>query len=447
MKDCEMKKRTITLTSFIFVFLISWNGGIFGSEIEEIHGVSGSDHVSEIVLDSNSTLEDYLRYAALNNEGLKSAFENWRAALEEVEQSGVLPDPRFNYGYFINNVETRVGAQNQRFGLSQTFPWLGKLKLREEASVAMANMAQKKYDSARVALFDEVKQSYFDYYYLGRSIDITAENVLLLKHFVEVARAKYESGTAIYADLLKAQVEYDKMQDRLDTLREQIPALVAQLNAALSRNPEANLPLPGKIQSRIGQNEISGIAGLLKESNPDLLAIDYLLEKEHAGYELAKKNYWPDVTVGLDFVETNDSLMPTVEDSGKDAVMLGFSINLPVWRNKLRAGVSEARNRKNSIIRSRKDLENKLQAKLELAVFKFKDAERKILLYRDNLIGQAEQNLQVTQSAFEAGKVDFLSLIDANRVLLEFQLNFERAVADREKAISTVERIVGKQLN
>ena len=126
--------------------------------------------------------------------------------------------------------------------------------------------------------------------------------------------------------------------------------------------------------------------------------------------------------------------------------MVGFSANLPIWRKKLKAGVAEAESRRLAAARSRIDLENQLGAKLELTLFKFQDAERKMKLYRDSLIGKAEQTLTVTRSAFEAGKVDFLSLIDAERTLLEFKLNYEQAVTDREKAVSSIERIVGKSL-
>ncbi len=76
-------------------------------------------------------------------------------------------------------------------------------------------------------------------------------------------------------------------------------------------------------------------------------------------------------------------------------------------------------------------------------MFKYQDAERKIALYRDALIPKADENVKVIQRSFEAGKSDFLSLIDAERILLEFQLTYERAIANREQGLSTVEKLVG----
>ena len=132
-------------------------------------------------LNEASGLNDYLAYAALNNPQLEAAFNRWKAALEMVSQARTLPDPRFNYGYFIQEVETRVGPQEQRVGLSQMFPWFGKLKLRGEAALEGANAAQQQYEAAKLKLFDEVKQAYYELYYVGRAICVTAENVELLK--------------------------------------------------------------------------------------------------------------------------------------------------------------------------------------------------------------------------------------------------------------------------
>ena len=171
--------------------------------------------------------------------------------------------------------------------------------------------------------------------------------------------------------------------------------------------------------------------------------LDFLAEKEKANIALAKKEFYPDVTLGVDYVDTGPARMAGVADSGKDPVMAGFSINIPLWWGKYRAGVREAESRYAATQLERQDRANVLTTDLELALFKYQDAERKIALYRDALIPKADENVKVIQRSFESGKSDFLSLIDAERMLLEFQLTYERAVADREQGLSTVEKLVG----
>lgn len=394
-------------------------------------------------LKEDAQLNDYLAYAALNNPQLEAAFNRWKAALEMVSQARTLPDPRFNYGYFIQEVETRVGPQEQRVGLSQMFPWFGKLKLRGEAALEGANAAQQRYEAAKLKLFDEVKQAYYELYYLGRAIGIAEENVELLKYFEELARSKYEAGTALHADVIKAQVELDRLRDRLRTLLDVKQPTLARLNAALNRPSDAPLPWPTNFPPAQISTNTPALVEQLRAANPELKSLDFLAEKEKANIALAKKEFYPDVTLGVDYVDTGNALNPATPDSGKDPVMAGFSVNIPLWWGKYRAGVREAESRYTATLQERQDRANLLTTDLKLALFKYQDAERKIALYRDALIPKADENVKVIQRSFEAGKSDFLSLIDAERILLEFQLTYERAVANREQGLSTVEKLVG----
>ena len=112
------------------------------------------------------SLEGYLEYAALQNAGLRSKFSQWKAALERIPQVHSLPDPKFNYGYYMSEVETRVGPQNHRVGISQTFPWFGKLGLRNDKASEEAEIAKERFDAEKVRLFYQVKAAYYEYYYL-----------------------------------------------------------------------------------------------------------------------------------------------------------------------------------------------------------------------------------------------------------------------------------------
>jgi len=396
-------------------------------------------------LNDSSGLKDYLAYAALKNPQLEGAFNRWKAALEMVSQARTLPDPRFNYGYFIQEVETRVGPQEQRVGLSQMFPWFGKLRLRGEAALEGANAMQQQYEAAKLRLFDEVKQAYYELYYVGRAVGVATENVDLLKQLEEIARSKYESGAAEHGDVIKAQVELDKLRDRLRTLQDFKHPLVARLNAALNRPAESALPFPTNHSPGVLPSGTAQLLEQLKSSNPELKSLDFLAEKDKAAIALARKEFYPDVTLGVDYIQTGEARMTGVSDSGKDPVMVGFSVNIPLWWGKYRAGVREAQRRYAATQQDRQDRANRLSIDLRLALFKYQDAERKIALYRDALIPKADQNLKVIQRSFETGKSDFLSLIDAERILLEFQLTYERAVADREQGLATVEKLVGDE--
>ncbi|MBN1346929.1 MAG: TolC family protein [Phycisphaerae bacterium] len=436
------------------------------------------------VLDEKATLADYLTYAALNNPGLEAAFNRWKAKLERIPQVRALPDPRFTYGYFIREVETRVGPQRQRVGLSQVFPWFGKLSLRGDVAAEAAEAEHQRYEAAKLQLFYEVRYAYCEYYYLSRAVEVVGENKALVAYLESVARTKYKTSAAQHADVIRAQVELGKLEDQLRSLQEFRQPIVARLNAALNRASDAALPWPKSLPDDQVELSDARLVEWLEQASPELKALDYEIAKERQSIELAKKAYFPDLTVGVDYTEVGDAVRPDAPgwrspaaqrsaarlaqgmgdaldvstigqsfipgdrpgDSGQDAWMLWFSVNLPIWVDKYSAGEREARAKYRAAVQAKAERENTLVAKVKMSLYYFRDAERKIDLYRDTLVPKASESLKTTEVGFRAGTSTFLDLIDAERALLEFQLSYERAQVNRAQRLAELEMLVGKEV-
>ncbi len=393
-------------------------------------------------LPARPTLRDCVTYALLYNPGLRAAFGNWRAAMERVPQVTSLPDPKFSYSYYIREVETRVGPQQQKFGLSQTFPWFGKLRLRGDMAAKAADAAWDQFQSRKLALIFRVKSTWYDCFYLKRSIEVTRDNFELLKMFENVARERYRGGKSLTA-VMQAQVELGKLEDRLRSLEELRPALTARLNAALGRAADAPIPWPEDIPEPAAAWSFAEFRSAIEKSNPELRRLLALAEREGIAADLAAKDRFPDVTFGITTIDTGDALNPSTGGSGRDPIMATVTINLPIWRAKYRAERREALVRSRSLRETRKDRLHVLAADARLAFYRLEDAARKIGLYRDTLIPKAKQSLGVAQQAFQAGKADFLVLIDAERALLEFELAYEQARVERAKRFAELEKLAG----
>ncbi|MEJ5365400.1 MAG: TolC family protein [Desulfosoma sp.] len=405
-------------------------------------GLSGQERP----LPDNPTLQDYLTYAALNNPGLRAAFEAWKAALWKIPQVRSLPDPRFTYAYFVERVETRVGPQRQRFALAQTFPWLSKLELQGDAAAREAEAKRALYEAAKWKLFERVKKAYFEYAYLRQAVAVTEENIRLLKHLERVVQTQYAASLSPYGALVRLQTELGRLEDRLKTLQDLRNPLSEELNAALNRPRDAALPWPQPIRSEPVPWSDEELRGRLLDDNPELKALSRLVDKEKAGEALARKNYYPDLTVSLEAVDTGQAMNRATPDSGKDPVAVGFSINLPIWWTKYDAGVREAQSRRDAALENLKEKRNELTAQLSMALYKLRDAERRIDLYKNGLIPKGRQSLHVSLENFEAGLGTYSDLMDAQRMLLEFELNYERAEADKAQRLAEVERLVGRSL-
>jgi len=398
-------------------------------------------------IDSTTTLDDYLVIAAKRNPGLRAAFNNWIADLKKSDYAGALPDPVFNYGYFIENVETRVGPQEQRFGLKQSFPWFGTLGAKKDMAFAMSQASYHKFRAAKLKLFYQVKAAYYAYYYLGQDLQITRDNLELLKFWEKVAQSKYKVGLKRHPDVIKAQVELGKLEDHLQTLQEQRAPYEANLRALLSLPEDVSLPVPSDISIEEALLLKDSVMSIIKANNPDLEAMRKVLESAKAGERLAGKKALPSFTIGVDYIQTGPSLNPDLAESGKDPWMVGAGISLPIWFGKNNARSSEAKARRNAAEYTLHDTRNRLVSMTEQMLFEYSDALRKTQLYRDGLVPKAEQSLNANYAAYEAGETDFLNVLDAQRQLLNFQLTVARERARLASKRAQLEMLSGIELN
>lgn len=437
-------KRVVYLIGAVVPVLFA--GNCFGERSykdAEVQFVREADKGSA---DANApvTLEDYLRHAALNNAGLKAAFEEWKAAVEQVPQAKALPDPRFTYGYYIREIETRVGPQQNRLGIMQVFPWFGEIEARADTAAAAAKAARQHYEAKKLKLFFEVKEAFHEYAYLASAVEIAEENLELVKHFEEVARTKYIAATAGHPDVIRAQMELAKLEDQVRTLEEFRNPIVARLNAVLNR-PGIELPWPQPEEFQPVRLTREKVIAMLKTYNPELQGLDFEVESSRTRLEVAKKKFYPDIGVGVDWIDTGDR--SGVRDGGTDAVILMFTMNLPIWRKSYKAAELQAEANVRKARQQRVETQNTIIARTERALYDFEDSGRKVELYENVLVPKAKELLGVSETAYKGGTVDFLSLIDAQRMLLGYKLNYERAVTDNLQRLAELEMLAGAELS
>ncbi len=404
--------------------------------------------VSQQPKDANNLteLDDYLTFAALNNAGLEAAFEQWKSALEQVPQSGSLPDPKFTYGYFIKEVETRTGPQRQRFSLMQTFPWFGKIEARTDAASAAAKAAHKRYEAAKLELFFKVKDLFYEYAYLGKAVELTKQNLDLLKHFEEVARTRYKTAAGSHPDIIRVQIELATLEDKLKSLEEMRTPIIAGLNSVLNRRNDSLLPWPARRQFVPVTLEHKVLVNKIIAGNPQLQALDFEVAAAKAKIELAKKKSYPDINIGVDWIQTDEAFSAGARDSGKDPVIAMLSINLPFWTDSYKATQLQAKAQMRSYAARKIQSRNDLLAQLEKVLYESEDSARKVELYEGALIPKAREMLESSEVAYKAGTIDFLSLIDAQRTLLEFELSYERYVTTNQQKLAELEMLIGEEL-
>ena len=385
------------------------------------------------------------------NPELQSAKLRWDASTERVVQERALDDPVMGLTYFGEQVQTRVGEKQAGVSASQKIPFIGKLRLQGEVARNEAKVFGERYRTHEREVIAKAKSAFYELFWVHKLTNINEENRGLLKRFVKIAEVKYSTGRATQQDVLKAQVELSRIVNELITLEQLKGTSIARINTLLNRHPDVPLGTPEEIDITELTVSLKELYGKAKEISPELNILKYKIERDKAAYKLAKKQYFPDFTFGFNYTFIDDlpsSVMSSPIGESRDSYTGTLSMNIPIFQKRKRdAGVREANARLKSSEKAYKNMENMTLFGVKDYHFKVQTAERLVNLYRDSIIPQAEQSLKAAEIGYQAGKVDFLNLIDSQRVLLDFNLAFYRAVADFGINIAELERVVGIELS
>jgi outer membrane protein TolC len=312
-----------------------------------------------------------------------------------------------------------IGSNSVEFGyrveVSQKYPFPGKRDLRGQNALAEASAADNDLADMRLQLVESAKDGFYEYFLVQRALAVNEESLRLLKEFRRVAQERYETvKTAAEQDVFQADVEIGKQQQRGLILERMRKVAIARLNTLMHLPPEAPLPPPPeKAPALEGLPAAASFRSQALAQRPDLRALEDRLRAEQAALELAQKEFYPDfeATAAYDTIMGNG---PTRDLAGQ----VGVRINLPVRKARRYGAVAEAEAR---VAQRRAELDkltDQLNFQVHDAYERVFESEKTVQLYEKTILPAARKNIEAARSAYETGKIPFLSLVEAERSLV-----------------------------
>ncbi len=385
-------------------------------------------------------LDSYLRELAERNNAYQAANFRLIAAQKEAEAAGTLPDPMLTLGLSGTDV-AQDGPQLQQLNLMQELPLAGKLSLERKQAGAMATMARHERDMVAVEMVARFKTQFADYFFAGQAAVTTQEHLTLLRDLEQVVTTSYKNGKAHYSDLIGIQVEIDTLANQLQTQQAALEPQSAALAILLGRPTNQALPLPDKLPLGTPPPPLDdeALSRLLIDRNPGLAAINERKVADRFELQRIAKRHIPNLQVGLEWMN------PLRANSlgGSDDLMIMVGANLPLYRKRYQAQTVAATARLEAVGQASEHQLAELRLAYRQASFERDDAERKLALYRDQVLPKAEESLKVISSAFQNGERSYLDLVEAERALLAFRLSLFEAMANGFKAQSMLEMLLG----
>ena len=390
-----------------------------------------------------TSLQDLLTEAEQNNPQIQAARQGWQAAKQVPSQVSTLPDPQFNLQQVnVGSPRPFAGYTNSDFayvglGVTQDFPYPGKLRLKGEIAKRDADVVQQQYESVRRSILAGVKSAYFQLAYLSKTLGILESDGELLRQVEKAAEARYRSGMGNQQDLLQAQLEQTKLLREITMHHLEVAKLQAQIKQLLNRAQSSLDIEPADLFETPLEYSFEQLLSATKTQNPKISGAGKMVERQNLQVDLARKDFYPDFNLQYMWQRTDPTKF-------RAYYMLSFGIRVPIYRGRRqRPELAQAEAELN---RSRSDYEaQSQQVAFELRteyVTAQKTAEL-LKIYREGLLPQARAEFQAAVAAYQNNRQDFQALLASFLDVLRLDEEYWQRTTEHETALARLEELTG----
>lgn len=392
-------------------------------------------------------LPDLLAEALQNNPEIQAAHQEREAARQRIAPAEALDDPMLEAGVInaplASSPFNREDMTMKMIGLSQRLPFPGKRGLRKEIASKDAEAIEQGYHETVNRVVHDLKAAYFDLGLTLGMIKLVEKNKQTLEHFLRMAEARYQVGESSQADVLKAQTQVSRMLDRLLGLEREQPVFEAELIRALGRSTRGEIPAPLLLQIHETPLRLETLQQEAWTQRPQLLALQSLIARNEKSADLARKAYYPDFDVRVSYGQRDNTLGSMRRD---DMVSMTVAVNLPVWRsNKIEPRIMESQAMRDQAISLYQAQRNDIAAKLRQQIAMVEQSLKSVKLYQTAILPQAKLTVESALAAYQVNRVDFLTLLDNQMTVFDYETNLITAIANYNKALAEIDFLIGKK--
>lgn len=407
---------------------------------------AGASEPDIVTAQRATPIGELIAEAIANNPEIRAARNEREAAQQRIRPAGALDDPMLEAGVINAPVPSWSFRDEdmtmKMLGLSQKFFFPGKRGLRRDVAAKDAEAVAFAYQETVNRVVRDVKVAYHDLALVIESIRLTQKNKLVLEQFLKIANSRYAVGQGNQADVLKAQTQLSKMVDELIRFDRERPAMEAELNRAVGRRSDAGAPLPEAVRLEETVLQLQALHATALKERPQLLALQSLIDRGARTVALARKEYYPDFDLKFSYGQRDEMPDGTPRD---DMVSLSAAVNLPVWRaSKLAPRVAEAIAMRDQATDMYRAQQNEVSSKLRLQVAMAEQSMKSARLYETGILPQARLTVESSLAAYKVNRVDFLTLLDNQMTVFNYEIGYATALANYNKALAEIGLLIGK---
>jgi outer membrane protein TolC len=393
-------------------------------------------------LEGPQPLDRYIQVALTQNPAIQAARKRMEAFAHQVPVAASLPDPMLNTTAFPEPVQTAAGQQELILGVNQKFPWRQKLSLHASVAESQTNVARAQLATVELATIENVKKAYYELYFIQQATSVTEAERDLLVQIRDAANARYRAALTSQQDVLRAELEISQIENDLIRLRQQLDSAQAKLARQLHVAPQTKVRALDHLSGEALPQDREWLERQAVAARPELHAQLAALQRDRQGAQLARLDYVPDLTLGMNWIDVADTGISPVTN-GRDAFLVTAGVNLPIYRKRLDSNVRSAEAK---AVATAREYDALRDATLEQVLDLFaqvRSQQELLALFEQDILPKARQTLEVSSRAYDSGEVDFQTLLDNFRQVLRYEISYRRIEASLHQTLAELERVVG----
>lgn len=357
-----------------------------------------------------------------------------RALDERAVADGQLPDPKLKFGLFnvpLNNLDLEEHPTTQfRVGVQQALPRGDTLRLQQSQGAARAEVEQARSAQAEVKVLRDVREHYLEVWYQAQAARIVEQSRSVFADLVDITESHYAAGRVSQQDVLRASLEFDRLDDRVTRIRN----AEETHRAALARwiGAAAVQPWPDAFPELAEPLSRDGLAQRLQK-HPVITVETARIEVANHGVRISKEQYKPGWSVGLEY---RKRFGDDPDGSDRDDMMAVMAtVDLPLFTEKRQdRRMAASQHEADAATLTRDDRMRELREMLDREYSNWLRLGERKDLYDNRLLRDAGSNAEASLSAYQAGVTEFTSLMRARLTELDVRLDSLRIDIDRAKA-------------
>lgn len=421
------KKTCLPITLILtFLFLILPNSALFAQDLPELR------------------LDDLIKEALTNNPGIKAARYQTLSEKTKIGQVKAWEPPQVGVEFAQTPLNSFPVPMNKTmetdYFIQQKFPFPGKIPAMARSMESSAAMSEYAVKAVENAVIRDIKNAYYDLCLIQQKIKINGETQNLMREFSDIAKRQYEVGLGIQADVLRAQTELSMLINEGNNLEQEKKINEAMINSILGRPSDQTLGRVPDIGNDILPEITDDPTALALKNRPELNAMTKNIDMKKSELDAAKREYYPDIMVRLMYKSMRES---------EDYWSTMISVDIPFFflsGGKIKGKVEES---EVGVMKAKEDyrtMENMTRFQIREAAANARTSRNTMSLYKFTVIPQAEQTVESTKAAYQTGKAEIFSLIEASRTLRQIRLDYYTAVTQYMRSLTVLEQIAGADI-